>query len=419
MKDKKMPSFFWGEAVTTSVYVLTCSFTRSVDGGTPYEAWHDRKPSVEHLRVLGCVAHVKSVRPFLCKLDDRSTPMVFIGYEPGSKAYKVYEPSTRRVHVSRDVIFDETASWNWEEQYGEPEGSNGEFVVEYITSPSSLIAAMEELEEEVATTSPASTPTASTPVHPMGASPPPSVELATPPSALDLKIFDAHGEGEQHRYRHVMDILGVHNAPPGLTGRLLLTTAEEPSCIAKAQRDASWSKEMEEEMASIEQNKTWALVDLPSGHKPIGLKLVFKVKRDEKGAVVKHKAHLVAKGYVQREGFDFEEVFAPVARLDSAHLLLAVAVQEKWELHHLDVKSAFLNGELEEEVYVAQPPGFVMDGSEGKVLRLHKALYGLRQAPRAWNAKLVISLAALGFTMRCTPAARTGNGSCSMCTSST
>jgi hypothetical protein len=112
---------------------------------------------------------------------------------------------------------------------------------------------------------------------------------------------------------------------------------------------------MKEEMASIEQNKTWALVDLPSGHKPTGLKLVFKVKRDEKGAVVKHKAHLVAKGYVQREGFDFEEVFAPVARLDSAHLLLAVAVQEKWELHRLDVKSAFLNGELEEEVYVAQP----------------------------------------------------------------
>jgi hypothetical protein len=84
--------------------------------------------------------------------------MVFIGYEPGSKAYKVYEPSTRRVHVSRDVIFDETASWNWEEQYGEQEGSSGEFVVEYITSPSSLVATMEEPEEEVATTSPASTP---------------------------------------------------------------------------------------------------------------------------------------------------------------------------------------------------------------------------------------------------------------------
>jgi hypothetical protein len=168
--------------------------------------------------------------------------------------------------------------------------------------------------------------------------------------------------------------------------------------VAEALRDASWNKAMEEEMSSIAQNSTWTLVDLPRAHKPIGLKWVYKVKRDEKGCIVRHKARLVAKGYVQREGIDFEEVFAPVARLDSVRLLLAVAAQETWEVHHLDVKSAFLNGELEEEVYVVQPPGFVEHGSEGKVLRLRKALYGLRQAPRAWNSKLDSSLVALGFT---------------------
>jgi hypothetical protein len=117
----------------------------------------------------------------------------------------------------------------------------------------------------------------------------------------------------------------------------------------------------------------------------------YKVKRDEAGSVVKYKARLVAKGYMQREGVDFEEVFAPVARLDLVRLLLAVAAQQKWELHHLDVKLAFLSGELEEEVYVEQPLGFVKSGSEGKVLRL-------RQAPRAWNAKLDGSLVKLGFT---------------------
>jgi hypothetical protein len=100
---------------------------------------------------------------------------------------------------------------------------------------------------------------------------------------------------------------------------------------------------------------------------------------------------------VQRAGVDFKEVFAPVARLDFVRLLLAVAAQEKWEVHHLDVKSAFLNGELTEEVYVRQPPGFVKNGEEGKVLRLKKALYGLRQAPRAWNAKLDMSLDSFGF----------------------
>ena len=156
-----------------------------------------------------------------------------------------------------------------------------------------------------------------------------------------------------------------------------------------------------EEMASIEQNKTWKLVNLPHGHRPIGLKWVFKVKREETGAIVKHKARLVAKGYVQQEGVDFDEVFAPVARMESIRMLLAVAAQEGWLVHHMDVKSAFLNGELKEEVYVRQLPGFVAAGHEGKVLKLQKALYGLRQAPRAWNTKLDGSLRNLSFK-RCT-----------------
>jgi hypothetical protein len=152
-----------------------------------------------------------------------------------------------------------------------------------------------------------------------------------------------------------------------------------------------------EEIKSIEENKTWSLVDLPAGHKPIGVKWVFKVKRDEHGNIVKHKARLVAKGYVQQRGIDFDKVFAPMARMESVRLLVALAACESWEVHHMDVKSAFLNGELREEVYVTQPAGFVVEGMQHKVLRLKKALYGLRQAPRAWNAKLNDSLLSLGF----------------------
>jgi hypothetical protein len=154
---------------------------------------------------------------------------------------------------------------------------------------------------------------------------------------------------------------------------------------------------MMEEMASIEENRTWELVKLPAGKRPIGLKWVFKLKKNAAGEVVKHKARLVAKGYVQRAGVDFDEVFAPVARLDSVRLLLAIAAHCGWSVHHLDVKSAFLNGELEEEVFVSQPPGFERAGEEEKVLRLSKALYGLRQAPRAWNAKLDDTLLGFGF----------------------
>jgi hypothetical protein len=109
---------------------------------------------------------------------------------------------------------------------------------------------------------------------------------------------------------------------------------------------------MDDELESIRDNNTWKLVDLPNNHKAIGLKWVYKIKKGAEGKLVKHKARLVAKGYVQEQGVDFEEVFAPVARMESVRLLMALATQESWKLHHMDVKSAFLNGELEEEVYV-------------------------------------------------------------------
>lgn len=134
-----------------------------------------------------------------------------------------------------------------------------------------------------------------------------------------------------------------------------------------------------------------------AGQKAIGLKWVYKLKRDSKGEVVKYKARLVAKGYVQRQGVDFEEVFAPVAKIEIVRLLIALATQRKWQVHHMDVKTGFLNGELQEEVYVSQPEGYTVKQQEHKVYQLTKTLYGLRQAPRAWNQKLDRSLKGLGF----------------------
>ena len=172
---------------------------------------------------------------------------------------------------------------------------------------------------------------------------------------------------------------------------------EEPTSFDEADREEKWRLAMKEEIESINSNDTWSLVEGVKGKKVIGLKWVYKLKKDSEGKIVKHKARLVAKGYVQQQGIDFEEVFAPVARIETIRLIVALAVQGGWLLHHMDVKSAFLNGELLEEVYVTQPPGFVERGSEHKVLRLHKALYGLKQAPRAWNSKLDSTLKSLGF----------------------
>jgi hypothetical protein len=135
---------------------------------------------------------------------------------------------------------------------------------------------------------------------------------------------------------------------------------------------------MKAEMDAVENNHTWELADLPRGHRAITLKWVFKLKRDEVGAIIKHKARLVARGFLQREGIDFDNAFTPVAWMESMCLLLALAAQEGWRVHHMDVKSEFLNGDLKEEVYVHQPPGFTIPDKKGKVLRLRKALYGLR-----------------------------------------
>lgn len=138
-----------------------------------------------------------------------------------------------------------------------------------------------------------------------------------------------------------------------------------------------WREACKEEIGSIIKNKTWDLVNLPGGAKPIGLKWVFKIKRNSDGSINKHKATLVAKGYVQRYSIDFEEVFAPVARIETVRFIIALAASYGWEVHHLDVKTAFLHGDLKEVVYVTQPEGFVTKGSEDKVYKLKKALYGL------------------------------------------
>ncbi|KAI5355535.1 hypothetical protein L3X38_008430 [Prunus dulcis] len=171
----------------------------------------------------------------------------------------------------------------------------------------------------------------------------------------------------------------------------------EPENFEEAVKDEAWGKAMTEEILMIEKNSTWELVDRPSSKPIVGVKWIFKIKLNLDGSIQKHKARLVAKGYTQKPGIDFNETFAPVARLDTIRTLIALAAQKGWKLWQLDVKSAFLNGVLEEEVYLDQPDGFVVKGDEDKVYRLRKALYGLKQAPRAWYSEIDTYLNQCGF----------------------
>ena len=178
---------------------------------------------------------------------------------------------------------------------------------------------------------------------------------------------------------------------------LYLLAVDEPVSVEDALKQSCWKEAMDAELKSIRENSTWSLSDLPKEHRAIGLKLVFKVKRDAAGKIVKHKARLVAKGYAQKQGVDYDEVFAPVARLETVIIFLALAAYGDWQVHHMDVKSAFQNGDLQEQVYVHQPPSFADVTQPGKVLKLNKALYGLKQTPRPWNARLDLELRNMGF----------------------
>lgn len=370
LKAKGLSGMFWGEAVTTAVYLLNRSSSKSVGGKSPYELWTGSTPGVQHLRTFGCVAHMKLTAPHQKKLDDRSRRTIFVGYEAGSKAYRLYDPSTRRVHISRDVVFDEGAQWCWTGEQASEEDFNIQEAV--AVSPQGITATSTSAGMTSSPASSASPPSPAqyvagqdepiTPAHGAGG----VADFASPPEGFDENLDADHEEDAPLRFKRMNNLLGSASAP-GLARRelkehLFLTSDAEPSCFDEAQKHECWRHAMLDEMTAIEANGTWELVDPPPRSRPIGLKWVYKAKKDATGFISKYKARLVAKGYVQRQGVDFDEVFAPVARMESVRLLLAHAASEGWAVHHMDVKSAFLNGELQEEVFVEQPPGFVLKG---------------------------------------------------------
>ncbi|KAA0037650.1 gag-pol polyprotein [Cucumis melo var. makuwa] len=179
---------------------------------------------------------------------------------------------------------------------------------------------------------------------------------------------------------------------------LCYVSAIEPTSVENAFKDEYWINAMQEELLQFKRNNVWTMVPKPDGANVIGTKWIFKNKTDESGSIIRNKARLIAQGYAQVEGVDFDETFALVARLEAIRLLLSISCFRKFKLFRMDVKSAFLNGYLNEEVYVAQPKGFVDSEFPQYVYKLNKALYGLKQAPRAWYERLTMYLGERGYS---------------------
>lgn len=386
LSAKKAPKYLWLEAANWTFYVLNRCPTSAVKNITPQEAWNGVKPSVEHFRVWGSIGHVHVPDVKRSKLDGKSVECVLVGLSEESKAYRLYNPVSKKMMVSRDVVFQENKGWNWEEE----KDHQAESVLTWNDNDESW----EESEEEGSDNE---TPVAAT--EPT-IEPEPPVEVAVEPHN-DPVVQTREGRNTRRpRYLndYVTEVADMDDDDETHMANMVEFNLTDPSTFEEAEKSQKWREAMDVEMNSIVRNRTWELVNLPNEAKCIGVKWLYKTKLNENGEVSKYKARLVAKGYSQEHGIDYIEVYAPVARMDTIRTIIATAAHRSWEVHQLDVKSAFLHGVLSEEVYVQQPKGYEVVGQENKVYRLHKALYGLKQAPRAWFSRIEEYFVKDGFT---------------------
>lgn len=360
------PKYFWAEAVNTSCYVLNRVTLRPKLKKTPYELWKGRKPNISYFKVFGSKCFILNTKDNLDKFDSKSDVGIFLGYSSSSKAYRVYNNRTLCLEESMHVAFEETQN---------------DKIVEILDDLNKSVQNLNLHDKNPNETSNEDMnkdqPSSSNQQELVSNSVEPPKELRYVSSHPPELIIGNPFEGTKTR-------ASLRN----ISGHYAFVSQIEPKTFLEAENDEKWILAMQDELNQFERNDVWELVPRPKDLSIIGTKWVFRNKVDEHGTIVRNKARLVAKGYNQEEGIDYEETFAPVARLESIRMLLAYACHANFTLFQMDVKSAFLNGFIMEEVYVEQPQGFENFEFPNHVFKLKKALYGLKQAPRAWYDRL-------------------------------
>ncbi|KAM2676504.1 hypothetical protein EV1_003163 [Malus domestica] len=352
MSSANLPVTFWGYALYTAAYLLNRVPSKSVSQ-TPYEIWHGKSTNLNHIRIWGCSAYVKRLEAD--KLEARSVKCYFVGYSKQTLGYEFYNPDDKKVFVARTAMFLED-----------------EFVLNGSSEKTIELKEINEINDEPQTTTQQDDNPVPEPLAPRR-----SERVSKPPKRYGLDNDFAE-----------LYLLGDND------------TKEDPRDYTKAMSDIDskrWQEAMKSEMDSMYQNQVWTLVDPPEDVH-VGNKWVFKRKIDVNGNVETYKARLVAKGYRQREGIDYEETFSPVAMIKSIRIFLAIAAYHDYEIWQMDVKTAFLNGYLEEELYMTQPEGFMFKSEKTKVCKLQRSIYGLKQASRSWNIRFDPEIKTFGFT---------------------
>lgn len=468
---------YWGEAVSTAIYLYNRSPSSALCGQIPEEVWTGRTVSLGHLRVFGCVAYALVPSVKRQKLDAKSKKYIFVGYSETSKGYRLMDPQNpKKVVIARNVEFLEESFYhsdinnyklNFNELFYDPGvinvQSNGidncnnrkESVINSLgknsDSDSSCDINYKENSNECSRISDeyctGSEDESSCAEHEARASPHCSQSGSEGLAEADVSAGGPGAAGESSRRCAAGEGLPQRSAgeglQPGLAGEGLQPglVSEGSLCgpyvlrnrrnIVKPQKysgydlelnfladnlvepqsydeaitspsSAEWREAMQREYDSLIANNVFKLVDRPSNVNVVQCKWVFKLKYDSSGNFEKYKARLVARGFTQRYGLDYNDTFSPVVRHSSLRILFSLAVELNLEIDHVDVTTAFLNGNLNETIYMEQPTGF--NNNDGKVCLLLKSIYGLKQASKMWNERVHCLLISNGFRQtQCEP----------------
>ncbi|KAJ9683393.1 hypothetical protein PVL29_019116 [Vitis rotundifolia] len=376
-----VPFRFWGDAVLTACYLINRMPSSILHDQIPHSLLFPDQP-LYFLppRVFGCTCFVHILTPGQDKLSAKAMKCLFVGYSRLQKGYRCYSLETHRYFISADVTFFEDSPFFSTTSESLP--ISEVLPIPIVSPPDAMpprpLQVYHRRPRVVAPLPFAEAPADSLPI--------PSASLAPAlPSPNDLPIAVRKGIRSTRNPHPIYNFLSYHRlSSPYSAFVSAISSVSLPKSTHEALSHPGWRQAMVDEMAALHSNGTWDLVVLPSGKSTVGCRWVYAVKVGPDGQVDRLKARLVAKGYTQVYGSDYGDTFSPVAKIASVRLLLSLAAMCSWPLYQLDIKNAFLHGDLAEEVYMEQPPGFVAQGESGLVCRLRRSLYGLKQSPRAW-----------------------------------
>ncbi|RVW76743.1 Retrovirus-related Pol polyprotein from transposon TNT 1-94 [Vitis vinifera] len=416
-----------GQAVLTAAYLINRMPSRVLKFQTPCQTLLKSFPTTRLIsivppKIFGCSVFVHINQQHRSKLDPRSLKCIFLGYSSNQKGYKCYSPVTRKFYNSMDVTFFETQPyypkndiqgenstqeyqfWDLESFSESPITTENHIPPESFNQPESIVDLwdkehiQEETEERALSQQTHEAEPGPNPSKlPGNNAPDGTVDSELENDILNMPI--AWRKGVRSCTQHpIGNFISYDKLSPTFRAfTSSITDIQVPQNIQEAFKYPKWKAAVDEEVRALEKNGTWEITDLPRGKKPVGCKWIFTVKYKADGNVDRYKARLVAKGFTQSYGIDYQETFALVAKLNTVRVLLSLAANLDWSLHQLDVKNAFLNGDLEEEVYMDIPAVFETTSNFNKVCRLRKSLYGLKQSPKAWFERFTKVVKGYGF----------------------